>query len=181
MSQPTIVKPILPVYGAAPEFRLTTQFDRFLDSKNLAGSPWIADFIFTSCAGTCPMMTHQLAQLQKKLPKEVTFISFTVDPKRDTPQILSDYGKAYGADSSRWFFLTGDYFEIQRIAQEGFHLSAVEGELNEQIVHSVRLVLVDGTGAIRGYYDGTQPDRVKALQKDALWLVQLQKKKLPLK
>ena len=79
----------LPLQGPAPSFSLTDQTGQDFNTRGLEGRVWIADFIFTSCAGTCPGMSTQMESLQKRLPPEVLLVSFSVDPKRDTPPVLA--------------------------------------------------------------------------------------------
>ena len=158
----------LPIYGQAPEFSLTDQEGRPFLSSALKGTVWVADFIFTSCAGSCPQMTAQMAALQKRLPQEIQFVSISVDPARDRPDLLRRYAESYGADLKRWRFLTGEPPAIERLVKEGFRLSYAEGTSPEEpITHSVRFLLVDGQGTIRGAYDGTDPKAVERLIQDA--------------
>jgi protein SCO1/2 len=125
----------------------------------LRGKVWIADFIYTTCTDTCPLQTAMMAKLQQEYAgtPEVQFVSFTVDPERDTPQALSRYADKHQADPSRWYFLTGQRDRIIRLIQQGFHLAVVsppvEAELGGMIPHSPRFVLVDKDARIRGYYD----------------------------
>ena len=152
----------------APSFTLTDQTGRPFTSESLRGKPWVADFIFTSCAGSCPLMSERMAGLQHRLPARVLLVSFSVDPKRDTPPVLAEYAKRHGAQPGRWFFLTGTEKEIARIVQQGFKLSYAEGtDPREPVTHSVRFVLVDRSGAIRGYYDSTDPEALRRLEEDA--------------
>ncbi len=165
--------PVAPlVYGHLPAFSLMDEKGLPFESARLSGKVWIADFIFTSCAGQCPQMTAKMQLLQRRLPADVQFVSITVDPTRDSSPVLAQYAKAHGADPNRWHFLTGDPAIIERLTQEGFRLSYAEGtDPKEPITHSVRLVLVDPQGLIRGYYDGTNPKAVHQLLKaaKALW------------
>ncbi|MDO8729812.1 MAG: SCO family protein [Candidatus Omnitrophota bacterium] len=166
--QPPLPAAPLPIYGAAPSFRLTDQTNKPFDSSTLKGRVWIADFIFTSCAGTCPGMSAKTTLLQQRLPAEIPLVSISVDPKRDTPPVLAEYALRYAAQPGRWFFLTGPSEEIRRVAQQGFHLGMEEGGSPEEpIIHSVRFVLVDREGMIRGYYDSTEPARFEKLIRDA--------------
>lgn len=152
----------------SPSFVLIDQEGRPFNSSALKGRVWIADFIFTSCAGTCPGMSAKMTLLQQRLPAEIPLISISVDPKRDTPLVLAEYARRYGAKLGRWFFLTGPEEEIRRVAQQGFLLSVAEGGGPEEpIVHSVRFVLVDREGEIRGYYDSNDPAQLKELIRDA--------------
>ena len=152
----------------APEFTLTDSNGQPFASTVLRGKIWIADFIFTSCAGQCPMMTAQMRLLQMRLPKSVQLVSITVDPERDTPAVLAQYASRQGAQPGRWHFLTGEKAAIQRLTLQGFHLGYAEGGPKEEpIVHSVRLILVDRQGEIRGRYDGTDPVSLDHLIQEA--------------
>jgi cytochrome oxidase Cu insertion factor (SCO1/SenC/PrrC family) len=161
----------LPVLGTLPEFSLTERSGEPFGLKDLRGQVWVADFIFTNCAGTCPIMTTAMTDIQKTVLAEklddVKLVSITVDPERDTPEVLQRFADGYGALTGRWYFLTGDGAAIQQLANKGFLLSAATGGSPEEpIIHSNRFVLVDRQGRIRGYYDGTEEEGVKQLLKD---------------
>ena len=161
---------LLPAYGHVPSVTLIDQRRQAFSPKQLAGSVWIADFIFTRCAGQCPLMSAHMARLQATFRRQprLRLVSFTVDPQHDTPEILTDYGRAYRADLQRWQFVTGASGAIRRLVQEGFHLALSDGGTpQEPITHSVRLVLVDQQGTIRGYYDATDARAMERLQADA--------------
>lgn len=174
-SVPAVVSPLnadptpaLSIYGHVPDFALIDEAGRPFDAAGLRGQVWIADFIFTSCAGQCPQMTDQMRLLQQRLPKAVQFVSITVDPVRDTPTVLTRYSQTHGADPTRWHFLTGELAAIARLSKEGFRLSFAEGgSPDEPITHSVRFVLLDQGGQIRGFYDATDPEALKRLVGDA--------------
>lgn len=158
----------LPFSAVIPEFQLTDSQGRPFGSPSLQGRVWIADFIFTSCAGACPLMSSHMADLQKQLPPEIHLVSVSVDPVRDTPDRLAAYAQRYQADPARWHFLTGDPARISVLVQQGFYLSVAEGtDPAEPITHSQRFVLVDGQGRIRGYYDSTDPKMLEQLRRDA--------------
>ena len=163
----------LPVYGSVPAFSLTDQHGATVTLVSVRGAPWIADFIFTRCGGQCPMMTARMRAIQQRLPagSRLRLISISVDPQYDTPEVLHRYAKDAGA-SDRWLFLTGPQEQIFRLSREGFHLGAEPegGSAQEPIIHSVRLVLVDRQGRIRGYYDGTEAPAVDRLLRDAATL-----------
>lgn len=168
--------PNLPVLGQVPPFSLTSHRGETVTLEDLAGGLWIADFVFTRCALSCPMMTTRMAELDDgRVPPEVRLVSFTVDPEHDSPEVLADYAEAFGA-SRRWHFLTGPKDEISELALKGFHLAldpdppAGMAPPEEPIVHSTRFVLVDGRGRIRGYYDGMSRDGVEQLERDAALL-----------
>ena len=160
-----------PVLSEVPEFTLVNRDGRTVRRADLAGSPWIADFIFTRCPASCPMMTSRMARLVEDLPADsgVRFVSFSVDPEHDTPEVLQRYAESYKAPA-RWLFLTGDGAQIYRLSREGFKLgvdAAPSGiPTAEPILHSTRFVLVDGEGRIRGYYDAFDAESMKTLERD---------------
>ena len=159
---------VLAEYGKTPSFILTDQAGRSFNSASMRDKVWIADFIFTSCAGSCPRMSEQMALLQKRLPAKTQLVSITVDPRRDLPAVLAEYAHRYSAQEDRWHFLTGSADDIEKIVQQGFRLSIAEGGSPEEpVTHSVRFVLVDRAGTIRGYYDSTEPSQFDQLIRDA--------------
>jgi protein SCO1 len=160
-------------YGAVPEFSLTDQSGKTMTRADLAGKVWIADFIFTNCAGTCPMITGTMRRLQNALPDEVHLVSFSVDPERDTPEVLAEYAKNSHANTMRWHFLTGDKNQLYDLSIKGFKLALDDtgGTDAEPITHSTRLVLIDKQGNIRGYYGGTDEDDMRKLFTDAAALL----------
>ena len=162
--------PSLPEYGALPDFSLMDHERRPVSLGALAGSVWIADFIFTRCAGQCPIMSRRMAELQQAFAgvAGIRFLSFTVDPSYDTPDILAAYARRYGASDGRWRFVTGAPDAIAALARDGFRLAfGAGGTAEEPITHSVRLVLVDPQGRIRGYYDASEKGAMERLRRDA--------------
>jgi len=155
-------------FGSVPEFELVERSGETVTLDDLKGQVWIANLIFTHCGGTCPMMTVQMSSLQSVLPAEVRIVSITVDPSRDTPEVLAEYATFYGADPERWLFLTGERDDIYRLSKEGFHLAVDDtfGSDIEPITHSTRFVLVDKEGHIRNYYDGTTRDSHALIEGD---------------
>src|SRR5262245_36135582 len=141
-----------------PEFSLTDQTERIVTLADLKGKVWVADFIFTNCGGTCPMMTGHMRKLQDSLPPDIRLVSITVDPDRDTPKVLASYAAEQGATRDRWLFLTGEKQALHDLCIKGFKLPLDEsgGTVTEPIAHSTRFVLVDKQGEIRGYYSGTE-------------------------
>jgi protein SCO1/2 len=161
----------LEILGTVPDFTLTERSGKPFGSNDLAGKVWIADFIFTSCAGTCPIMTTHLSELQAALTQagldEIKLVSCTVDPETDTPEVLSRFANGYGALEGTWFFLTGPSDKIQELANKGFMLAAASGgNPDEAIIHSNRFVLVDAQGRIRKYYLGTEPESLAEILRD---------------
>jgi protein SCO1/2 len=165
-------------YGTLPSFELVNQDAQPFGTAQLAGKIWIADFIFTTCPGPCPIISTRMSELQKPLEKtDIHLVSFTVDPEKDTPEALRAYAEKLHAQPARWDFLTGARPEIYALARDGFKL-AVSEESDEagMPVHSTRIVLVDRHGTIRGYYDALAPDAVTKLLADANHLFREQPK-----
>lgn len=159
----------LPVLATVPDFSFIERSGEPFGLQQLRGHIWLADFIFTNCAGTCPIMTTQMTELQSAFAKErleVRLVSFTVDPERDTPEVLRRFAEGYGAEKERWFFITGPGEQMQKLAKEGFMLAAATGGEEEAIIHSNRFVLVDREGRIRKYYDGTEEGVAPKIVKD---------------
>jgi protein SCO1 len=157
-------------YGTVPEFELTNQDGRAFGSAQLRGKIWIADFIYTTCPGPCPMISNRMSELQKPLEKtDVHLVSFTVDPAKDTPEVLRSYAERLQAEPGRWDFLTGPQSTIYNLSRNGFKLAV--SEENKIPIHSTRIILVDRHGAIRGYYDAVEPDAVTKLVADTTHLL----------
>ena len=155
-------------FGSVPDFSLTERTGRTVSRADLAGQVWVADFIFTNCAGTCPMMTDVMKGLQDALPESVRLVSFTVDPYRDTPEVLTNYADRHDIEGDRWIFLTGEKDALYSLSKDGFHLAVDDtiGTEIEPITHSTRLALVDRDGEIRGYYSGTETEAIARLSDD---------------
>jgi protein SCO1/2 len=165
-------------YGTVPAFELANQNGQPFGSAQLAGKIWIADFIYTTCPGPCPMISSRMSELQKPLEKsDVHLVSFSVDPEKDTPQVLRGYAEKLQADPARWDFLTGPKSAIYKLSHDGFKLAVSDGRDEQGIpVHSTRMVLVDRHGQIRGYYDAAEADAVTKLLADANHLLREQPK-----
>jgi protein SCO1/2 len=165
-------------YGAVPSFQLTNQNGQPFGSAQLAGKIWIADFVYTTCPGPCPMISSRMSELQKPLEKtDVHLVSFSVDPEKDTPAVLRGYAERLQAEPERWDFLTGPKSAIYQISHDGFRLAVSDGSDAQGIpVHSTRMVLVDRHGQIRGYYDATEPEAVTKLLADTNHLLREQPK-----
>jgi protein SCO1/2 len=156
-----------------PDFSLTDQTGKAVTLGDLKGRVWVADFIFTNCGGTCPLMTGKMRKLHALLPGEVRLVSITVDPDRDTPKALAAYAAEQGAPHDRWLFLTGDKQALYDLCVKGFKLplDAAGGTPAEPIAHSTRFVLVGKDGEIRGYYDGTEEESLTRLTNDVKTLL----------
>jgi protein SCO1 len=160
-----------PALGLLPSFALVDAGGRAVSDRDLRGQVWVADFIFTRCGGACPAMTARMAALRRESPPDVRFVSITVDPAHDTPEVLDAYARRAGADPG-WLFLTGPQDALYRLAVEGFKLGVEEVPPDQQaggdgpFLHSSHFVLVDRQGTIRGYYDSTEQEALLRLRRD---------------
>jgi len=163
----------LPVLGTAAFSGLTDFRGERFDADALTGHVWIANFIFTSCPSQCLLMTDRLRGLQRDFLDDAAlrFVSFSVDPEHDTPAVLAEYAARHGADA-RWVLATGEHAAVSRICQEVFRLSVGESTPGQPITHSVKFVLVDRAGRIRGYYDVTEVRELVRLRSDARALLE---------
>ena len=165
-------------YGAVPLFQLINQNGQPFGSAQLNGKIWIADFVFTTCPGPCPMISTRMSELQKPLEKtDVHLVSFTVDPAKDTPKVLRGYADKLHAEPGRWDFLTGVPSTIYNLSEKGFKLAVSDGKEEAGTpVHSTRMILIDRHGEIRGYYNATEADAVTKLLADTSHLLREQPK-----
>ena len=155
----------LAVHHQVPDFSLIDQRGNPIVLSDLKGKIWVANFIFTRCVAACPLMTDKMKKLQEEFSESsVDFVSFSVDPEYDTPDVLFQYANRFGVDGNRWFFLTGDKETIYHLTQEGFGLAI--GQQDSEVLHSARFVLVDRRGQIRGYYDSNEDEALQKLRQD---------------
>ena len=162
--QPDGAEEQLPIIGKIPAFDLVDQNSKQFTLENLEGNVWLADFIFTTCSGPCPIMTERMGMVQHDLleTEKLKFVSFTVNPDYDTPEVLKKYAQRFDADVGSWSFVTGKYEQIQELIVEGFKM----GDVEEIVFHSTRFALVDHEGNLRGYYSGTEPAEHDILTRD---------------
>lgn len=164
-----------PILGEVPAFSLVNQKGQDVTRDTLLGRVWIVDFFFTRCTHACPLLTHHMHQIQTILDRDdpeerVGLLSITVDPKDDRPKVLATYARHWQAEPKRWTFLTGDQKTIEHAVTRGFRISMSEpppskgGPSDFQIVHGQRMVLVDGEGNIRGYFDTDAKSRQKLVR-----------------
>ena len=162
----------LPELLAVPDFSLVGHDGKAVARRDLAGSPWIASFIFTRCGGVCPLIVESLKRLEPALARhpDVARVSITVDPEYDTPAVMAEYARAHGIGDpaqSRWHFLTGPPQAVRDLILHGFKMALAAGATPEEpILHSTRLVLVDGQGMIRGLYEYDDPAAIARLEHD---------------
>lgn len=157
-----------------PPFALTERNGRTITNQDLAGKIWVADFIYTTCPGPCPLITAGMAKIQNAVAKDpnVQLVTFTVDPETDTPAVLAKYADTYGADPNRWWFLTGPEKPLYDLIQNGF-FQVVQNNSGQppqpgqyKVTHSTYLALVDADGNVRGFYSGVDADGRADLLRD---------------
>jgi protein SCO1 len=164
----------LPVIGPVADFTLTNQDGKVTTLADLTNRVWVADIIFTRCAGPCPVITGHMKSLQDALPKSsgALLVTLSTDPDYDTPALMKRYGEHFGADFSRWLFLTGTKPEIGALGHGSLKLSAVSVPRAEQtgavdlFIHSTIFVLVDKHARLRGSFEtvGEDVDWTNAVQ-----------------
>lgn len=163
-----------------PPFVLTERSGRRVTNADLRGKAWVASFVFTRCSGPCPALTATVAKLQEELKgvPDVRFVTFTVDPDRDTPDELKKYAERFGADPERWLFLTGPEKELHALATGGFKLLAAKkpnGDPGDEFDHSTKLAVVDKGGVIHRVFDGMTPPRPGGAEQHAAAMVELKR------
>lgn len=172
---PKVTLPMWSVDGL-PDFALLNQDNAKVCKADLMGKPWIASFIFTRCAGSCPKVASQLRILQDRLSDvPVLLVSLSVQPENDTPEVLARYAKNLGADTRKWFFLTGNKDEIHNLITTGFLQYVAPSrspnpEPGWEVEHSNNLCLVNSHGIVVGKYNSTVEGEVAMLRKDATQL-----------
>lgn len=157
----------LPKLFPVPDAQLVNERGAPVSLASMKGSVTVYDFIFTSCQGTCPIMTNNMRALTKEIDKDapVRFVSISVDPTRDTPQVLADYAKRVRNDD-RWTFLTGKREDIVQLSVNGFKLAAGDpGPGGDPLLHSAKFAVADKEGVIRAYYDGSDGSKTAEIAK----------------
>ena len=151
----------LPIYGQLSDFEMTDSTGNPFGSKQLRGSVWIANFIFTTCPGECLVMSQNMSNIHRSFVRvpNVHCVSITVNPETDTPPVLAEYAKKYNANTQKWHFLTDKRSKIRKLLKNEFRV----GFQDNIIFHSVYSVLVDDLLRIRGYYDTTNKKQLQKL------------------
>jgi protein SCO1 len=161
-------KPLLEL----PAYTLTDQRGKPFGAADLRGKTYIADFVFTSCPSVCPRLTKRMLEIQRRtddLGDALRLVTFSVDPETDTPERLAEYARKYDANEARWTFLTGPLGEVETVVVKGFKMALGKTETSPgifEIFHGERLVLVDGDGRIRAFYEADDAG-IEAVVRDA--------------
>jgi len=147
------------------EFQLIERSERPVTRDDLAGKTLVVNFVFTGCSLACYEVSRHMAELQGFLAQKpsVQLVSFSVDPRTDTPEVLSEFANRLNADSKRWLFITGDKSEMYRLIETSFLPKApldAPSLIPGNFDRAERIVLVDPSGRIRRYFDGMSPNAV---------------------
>jgi len=165
------------LYYQIPKFYLKAENGDDLGYGFFEGSVMVVDFFFTSCSTICPIMTSEMVKTQNRLKTDnlmgpVKFLSVSIDPDDDTPEVLQNYASEKGADAKNWRFATRDLEYIDDLSKNGFFLAVDRNETYQDgIIHSSQVILVDQNRHIRGSYDGVDENEMKRLYKDIKELV----------
>ncbi len=158
-------------FGPLPAFTLVSERGEPVALADLRGRPLVISVLYSTCSGPCPSVAAGLEELQEDLADtDVLLVTVSVDPEVDTPQVLASYGRARGARSGRWIFLTGEESQVHRLVREGFYLAVErapgdEVPPGERVTHDTRLLAVDRSGRRRGWYSGTDPVQLEKLRR----------------
>lgn len=157
------------------EFAFTNQDEATVTRDDLAGQWWLADFIFTNCETVCIPMTDNMTALQTDLAKEdipIQFVSFSVDPDYDQPDVLKEYAEGYDINFDNWHFLTGyDFQTIRKLSIKSFRAPLKEPAYgSDQVTHDIRFFLVSPEGKVVKGYDGINRDTMEEVKDDILLL-----------
>lgn len=162
------------VWHKIKPFKLKNQFGKEVGLDDLNGKIVVANFFFTSCPSICPKLTRNMKRLQdafKKTDTIVRFVSFTVDPERDSVQKIKAYGDKFSIDHDTWWMLTGDRKVIYDVALNEFKASiASEGNIDTGFIHTEKFFLLDRDKVVRGWYNGLDSVNLGRLIKDVVLL-----------
>jgi len=155
------------LYQTIPDFKTVNQYDDSITSKSLDGKIYVADFFFTTCPSICPIMHRNMLNVYEayKNDKDIKIISYTIDPKHDSVNVLKSYADKLGIAGNTWWLLQGKKEEIYKLS-ESYLVRKPEEDAKQLFIHDGYFILVDKQKRIRGTYDGTVPDQVTHLIAD---------------
>ncbi|MBC7903100.1 MAG: SCO family protein [Gemmatimonadaceae bacterium] len=170
------------VWHTVKDFRLVNQLGDTVSLSDAPGRVIVADFFFTHCGSICPTLTRNMKKLQTTLKLHdnlkgidtsfVQFISFTVDPDRDSSSVLKKYADKYSVNHDMWWMLTGDKKTIYDFAFEELKVDKYNDEvINPDFVHTSRFTLIDKQRVVRGYYNGLDSMEMLRLSEDVVKLM----------
>ncbi|HQU59568.1 MAG: SCO family protein [Phaeodactylibacter sp.] len=161
------------IYHQIPDFAFVDQDSNLITNATFDGKVYVADFFFTSCPTICPKVKKQMLRLYDKYQDDgrLKFLSYSIDPKRDTVGRLNVYAKNLGVSADRWHFVTGDKDKTYELAEDYLSIAREDPNAPGGFDHSGWLLLVDKNRHIRSFCDGTNPEKVDQFMKDIDWLL----------
>jgi protein SCO1 len=164
------------LWHTIPDFSYIDQDSNEVTHAQLEGRIWVAKFFFTTCPTICPPMTQSMKTFKTEMAEwddHIYYLSFSINPKTDTPSRLLAYREEHQIEANNWFFLTNDDEEgTHFLGTEGFKIHAMSDEYAPGgYAHSPNFVLVDQYQRIRGIYDGLEPDQLNQLKLDLIKLL----------
>jgi protein SCO1/2 len=157
----------LPKLWPLPPLRGVTQDGRDLTTAALRERAWVADFIYTRCTSACPMLTARMVVLGRKLHPAVGFLSFSVDPSHDSPEVLAAYAHRWSIGERPWTLLAMKAPDVDALAEAMQVVVDRPAAGDGDIIHSDHFFLVDRDGWVRAVYDSQSPAALDALARDA--------------
>jgi protein SCO1/2 len=147
------------------DFKLVNQEGDSVSKSDYLGKVYVANFFFASCPEVCPAMNSNLRLVvdEYRGNESVQFLSHSVDPYRDTVEVLKKYSKRFNAQAGVWNFVTGSKREIYDLAENYYRVNATRGSKPADFIHSEKLVLVDGKSRIRGYFESSEAEEIERL------------------
>ncbi|GAB2982299.1 SCO family protein [Mucilaginibacter puniceus] len=155
------------IYHTIPDFNFVNQYGDSVTNKSLDGNIYVADFFFTSCPSICPIMHRNMLTVYNEFKnmEDVKIISFTIDPKHDSVDVLKNYADKLGITGDNWFFLQGQKEQTYQLSKS-FLVTMPQEDAKEQFIHDGYFILVDKQKRVRGTYDGTDTKQVEKLIAD---------------
>jgi len=170
------------LWHSVTDFRFQNQLGKTVSLSDLPGKVIVADFFFTRCPSICPKLTANIRKLQDALstkdqfkqlnPAYIQFISFSVDPERDSVSVLRTYADHWGINPDIWWLLTGPKKEIYDFSLNELKLGQSDGEgVDSNFIHTQKLVLLDKERVVRGYYNGLDSVDLAKLANDMVFIM----------
>jgi protein SCO1 len=153
------------VYHTIPNWKMVNQDSLYVSNQDLRPFIYVSDFFFTSCPSICPRVTKEMLKIYEEFKSEprVKLVSFTIDPKRDTPSKLKLYGDNLAIDHEKWWFLSGDKAATFELANAYFVVAFEDASVPGGFDHSGKIILTDQDGHIRSFSEGTDPESTPKL------------------
>ena len=149
---------------------MTDQHGKTVTHKDIEGKIHVANFIFTSCASICPVMTKHMKIIEGAFKDKpgVVILSYSVTPWIDSVPRLRKFALTNNITSPNWHLLTGNKSEIYTLARQSYFAEEDLGFTRDstEFLHTEHVLLIDKTKRIRGIYNGTLQLEIEQLKKD---------------